>query len=249
MGGTPASWELATPVYGIRYPKPTAPAVYLPDMFQHTGLDVEAALQAAQIPPTVPAAVIVAASSAARDSYWGIPGTDPDRLTLQNRGATTIRTDLGYSERFYAAYSASNQGGRTEGPGWYPVDGTAMRRYLIPPTSFTMPPGSGGGAVITDTTIVAVPVARRIRLAATGGAYGPAGQAGDFGTNVTTTAGTLTNGGDWRTTGTTSASGFVPHSRVALLALPASTAARVIMTTAQSLGAGWNLTFEMEVVG
>lgn len=50
----PASWELATPVFGIRYPKPTAPAQYLPDAFNHIGTDLEAALVAdGATPPTL----------------------------------------------------------------------------------------------------------------------------------------------------------------------------------------------------
>ena len=52
MATPPATWENATPVFGIRYPKPNAPAKYLPDMFQHTGLDVEQALLADNaVPP------------------------------------------------------------------------------------------------------------------------------------------------------------------------------------------------------
>jgi hypothetical protein len=52
MPTPPAAWESATPVFGIRYPKPTAPAKYLPDMFQHTGVDVEQALIANEsVPP------------------------------------------------------------------------------------------------------------------------------------------------------------------------------------------------------
>jgi hypothetical protein len=112
---TPASWENVTPVYGIRYPKPTAPAMYLPDSFQHTGLDVEAALKQASIPPVTPAPVMVAPTAAARDAYWGVPATDSERTALQNRGATTIRTDKGWTERYFAAASAPV-------PGWYPVD-------------------------------------------------------------------------------------------------------------------------------
>lgn len=42
----PESWELATPVFGIRYPRPTAPARKLPDAFQHIGVDLESALLA-----------------------------------------------------------------------------------------------------------------------------------------------------------------------------------------------------------
>ena len=130
MGGTPASWEDATPIYGIRYPKPNAPAVYLPDMFQHTGLDVEAALQAAAIPPANPAPVMVAASAAARDGYWTVPANDTERLALQNRGATTIRTDKGWTEQYFAAWSASNPGGTRSTPGWYPTaNGPAFQIY------------------------------------------------------------------------------------------------------------------------
>jgi hypothetical protein len=51
MATPPASWELATPVYGIRYPKPTAPARYLPDAFGHIGADLESALLADAFPP------------------------------------------------------------------------------------------------------------------------------------------------------------------------------------------------------
>lgn len=51
---TPASWENVTPVFGIRWPKPTAPAKNLPDMFGHGFTDVEAALLAAgQVPPSM----------------------------------------------------------------------------------------------------------------------------------------------------------------------------------------------------
>lgn len=42
----PQVWENATPVFGIRYPKPTAPARYLPDAFDHIGVDLESALLA-----------------------------------------------------------------------------------------------------------------------------------------------------------------------------------------------------------
>lgn len=48
----PASWELATPIFGIRYPRPTAPAKYLPDAFSHVGNDLEGALTAGgAVPP------------------------------------------------------------------------------------------------------------------------------------------------------------------------------------------------------
>lgn len=44
MAIPPETWELATPVFGVRYPKPDAPAVKLPDAFSHIGIDLENAL-------------------------------------------------------------------------------------------------------------------------------------------------------------------------------------------------------------
>lgn len=110
---TPEPWENATPIFGIRYPKPNAPATKLPDAFGHIGIDVETALQAASIPPVINAAIMVAPSAAARDAYWGVPASEADRLILQARGATTIRPDTGGTERYFAD--------RTP-PGWYRVD-------------------------------------------------------------------------------------------------------------------------------
>lgn len=63
------------------------------------------------------------ASKAARDAFWGVPGTEPQRVTLQNDGALAYRTDLGIIEQYLATYSATTnpQGART--PDWYPVGG------------------------------------------------------------------------------------------------------------------------------
>lgn len=58
-------------------------------------------------------------SVTARDTFWGIPADETARLTLQNKGATTVRTDTGTAERYYATYNATtNPGGRTPA-GWY----------------------------------------------------------------------------------------------------------------------------------
>jgi hypothetical protein len=65
----------------------------------------------------------VASSSSARDIYWGVPSTLTQRLALQNSGATTIRTDTGWSEKYYATYDASTNPGGATPAGWYPVEG------------------------------------------------------------------------------------------------------------------------------
>lgn len=88
------------------------------------------------------ASTFVASSSAARDSYWGVPGTSAAQLALQNKGARTVRTDLGYTEQYFAAYNVStNPGGRAEGAGWTPI---RRKDGLVPvvPTSVVVATGS-----------------------------------------------------------------------------------------------------------
>lgn len=71
--------------------------------------------------------VFVASSAAARDTKWGTPTTSSTQLALQNLGATTIRTDLGVVERYFALYNAStNPGGVSGAAGWFPIDGSAV---------------------------------------------------------------------------------------------------------------------------
>lgn len=85
----------------------------------------------------------VASSQAARDSYWGIPSTSAQELALQNKGARTVRTDLGYTEQYFGAYNVStNPGGRAEGAGWTPV---RRQDGLVPivPTSVSVATGTG----------------------------------------------------------------------------------------------------------
>lgn len=69
--------------------------------------------------------VYVASSEAARNTHWGTPTTGSTQLALQNLGATTIRTDLQMTERYFAAYSGSNLGGARVA-GWYPVANEAL---------------------------------------------------------------------------------------------------------------------------
>lgn len=67
--------------------------------------------------------VFVAASSAARDTKWGTPTTSSTQLALQNKGATTIRTDTGIVERYFATYNVSTNPGGMKTPGWLPISG------------------------------------------------------------------------------------------------------------------------------
>lgn len=66
---------------------------------------------------------LIAASDAARDAYWGTPATGPAQLALQARGAETIRTDKGWTERYYGLYNSGTNPGGAPVAGWYPVSG------------------------------------------------------------------------------------------------------------------------------
>jgi hypothetical protein len=117
----------STPIYGIRYPDPTTKAYQLPASFQTIAGDIEAALVAAEIPPVVPAPVMVAATAAARDAYWGVPATGAEQITLQNRGAQTVRTDTGWTERYFGVFNATTNPGGAQAAGWYPIAGELPR--------------------------------------------------------------------------------------------------------------------------
>lgn len=112
-----------TPVYGIHYPTRATKMVNLGSELEAFASDIEAKLLAANIPPVTAAPVMVAATAAARDAYWGVPGSEAARITLQNRGATTVRTDVGWTERYYATYNATTNPGGASPAGWYPVSG------------------------------------------------------------------------------------------------------------------------------
>jgi hypothetical protein len=66
---------------------------------------------------------LVSSSATARNARWGTPTTSAAQLTLQNLGARTVRTDLGFTEQYFATYNASSNIGGTLVPGWYPVQG------------------------------------------------------------------------------------------------------------------------------
>lgn len=71
----------------------------------------------------VNAANFVANSATARDAYWGTPGNTTTQRALQDRGAHTIRTDLGWTERYFATYNGTTNPGGASVAGWYPVAG------------------------------------------------------------------------------------------------------------------------------
>lgn len=79
------------------------------------------------------ASTFVASSQAARDSYWGVPANATARLALQNKGARTVRTDLGVTQQYFAATTdgGSNPGGKITA-GWYVVNN--MGQQMIAPT-------------------------------------------------------------------------------------------------------------------
>lgn len=79
------------------------------------------------------ASTFVASSQASRDSYWGIPATATARLALQNKGARTVRTDLGVTQQYFAATTdgGTNSGGR-QIAGWYMINN--MGQQMIPTT-------------------------------------------------------------------------------------------------------------------
>lgn len=116
-----------TPTLAIRYPDGSTKANQLAAALQAQALDTEAAILAAGIPPVQPMSIVVAATQAARDSAWGIPATEAERIALQNLGATTVRRDKGWTERYYATYnSVSNPAGASVA-GWYQIDGGTLK--------------------------------------------------------------------------------------------------------------------------
>lgn len=111
-----------TPKYRIPYPDPASKAYLLPGFMKSLSEGVEAALTAAGVPAATNGDRITAPSVAARNAYFGTPTTTATQLALQARAATCDRTDTGWTERYYAARSATNPGG-TRTPGWYPIAG------------------------------------------------------------------------------------------------------------------------------
>lgn len=170
----PEAWENAIPPYGIRAAKPTAQALKIPIALDRMARDVSTALEEFGLPPVVSSQSIAAGSAAARDAHWGIPANATQRLALQSSGATTIRTDTGTEERYYAALTdgGSNPGGRTSA-GWYRLSvGAPLHAEYS--TTVNLANGTDGtvGAMSvipeasTDVDFVSLPAAGKVRLKA-----------------------------------------------------------------------------------
>jgi hypothetical protein len=112
-----------TPIYGIRFPNSTTKVKDLGAELGVMGGDIEAALQAAGISPVVSGQVISAKTDAARDTYFGKPTTEAERLALQIQGPVVVRTDKGWTEQYYATYNAATNPQGATPAGWYPVSG------------------------------------------------------------------------------------------------------------------------------
>lgn len=88
--------------------------------------------------------VYVAASATIRDSKYGDPATmtAAQRKTLQDKGVTVYRTDLGIAERFLALYNASTNPIGAAAYGYYPVDNTVLFAGKRNNTGLTIPNSS-----------------------------------------------------------------------------------------------------------
>lgn len=139
----------STPLYGIPVPDGTSLAKNLPAELKAMGEGFEAALNAHVAIPVSNAAVVTATSEAARDSYWGTPTTETARLTLQARGATTIRTDKNITERYFATYNATTNPQGMTPAGWYPIGAPSS---LIPTTRSAAERNAIFGTPSTSTT-------------------------------------------------------------------------------------------------
>lgn len=71
---TPESWENVTPNWGIRYPKPNAPAQKLPDAFQHMGTDLDDALTRGSLPSGPDTGWIVVDPATLQNGFTVPPG-------------------------------------------------------------------------------------------------------------------------------------------------------------------------------
>lgn len=112
-----------TPIYGISYPDGTTKASKLGDELGAMGISVEAALVAAGVPAVTNPDQATAGSDVARNAHFGIPSTEAERLALQRRGATCVRHDKGWTERYFATYDANTNPSGASTAGWYPVAG------------------------------------------------------------------------------------------------------------------------------
>lgn len=109
------------------------------------------------------ASTFVASSAAARDSYWGVPANATQQLALQNKGARTVRTDLGITQQYFGAYNSStNPGGHSDGAGWYAINRSQGLTPMVP--TVVTPVGTGSTATMTNVGTVDFANCNQIRL-------------------------------------------------------------------------------------
>jgi hypothetical protein len=160
-----------TPILGIHHPTGATKAAQLGDELTAMANDMEAALLAASFPPVTPAPIMVAASAAARDAYWRVPATESERLTLQRRGAITIRTDTGAMERYHATYDAATNPAGAMTPGWYGVvsgnlRGASGANLPAAETTVTFPETNLSGGITLQSGGLRVPLTGRYLITA-----------------------------------------------------------------------------------
>ncbi|AGW42450.1 ferredoxin/ferredoxin-NADP reductase [Leifsonia xyli subsp. cynodontis DSM 46306] len=144
--------------YNIPYPDGATKAYKLGDELAALAVGVEAALTAAGIPAATNPPIVVAPTLDARDAHFGIPGSESERLTLQTHGAHTIRTDKGWTERYYATYDPDTNPQGATPAGWYPIPGTVLAsatqgdEFILPTgQTLTAVPGLTATGVFPDT--------------------------------------------------------------------------------------------------
>ena len=93
-------------------------------------------------------------TTAQRDSRFGTPTTDPQRVALANQKIMWFNSDLGWTESYYAVTGLSGLTARGlvtgTASGWYPV-GRGPRMIYAPSASSTTP---GSGAVVSGWSAV-----------------------------------------------------------------------------------------------
>lgn len=159
-----------TPIYHIQYPDPTTKLKDLGPALAAMGNSIESALQNASVPPVTNPQIVAAGSAGARDTYWGVPGTEAQRLSLQNKGAQTVRTDLGYTEQYFATYNQSTNPQGQPTPGWYPVSVGGWQSYT--PTLTNLNVGNGSVAARWRRIGAKIEVSLEIKLGTSGWSVG-----------------------------------------------------------------------------
>ncbi|WP_349866851.1 hypothetical protein [Leifsonia sp. WHRI 6310E] len=134
-----------TPLYAIPVPDSTTKAYQLGDELYAMGIGVEQALIAAGVPAATNQDRVVAATAAARDAKFGTPTTEAARLALQARGAECVRTDKGWTERYYATFDATSNPGGAPTAGWYPIAGSMPAFVCSTPVAQAV---TGGWSII-----------------------------------------------------------------------------------------------------